>query len=183
MMFSFKEPEVSKKCNIVESSKLRKFDYKNVTNLCLIGSGTFGEVFRGTYRGEDNVIKKTLANGANASKRLVKEAQIIEKCAACPNIVDFKGICSGPLCLMLSYEVFSFRPFNCNFETSSFDKLLVFLDQNDFSGNSFNLVTQTAIQVANGVKFLHELGWFCFIHKRISIRTPLPWTPKGICIA
>ena len=87
MMFSFKEPEVSKKCNIVESSKLRKFDYKNITNLCLIGSGTFGEVFRGTFRGEDIVIKKTLANGANASKRLVKEAQIIEKCAACPNIV------------------------------------------------------------------------------------------------
>ena len=65
----------------VENSALPKFLMSDVSDLRLIGSGTFGDVCKGRYHGEDVVVKKLKLGDPNCRSRLVKEGTIIEKCA------------------------------------------------------------------------------------------------------
>ena len=108
----------------VERSKLRKFLMSDVSDLRLIGSGTFGDVSRGRYMGEDIVVKKLKPIDRKCRPRLVKEATIIEKCSNSPNIVSFVGVCSSPIAMMLRYEEFAFKAFRGR-QCCRFFKLLI----------------------------------------------------------
>ena len=79
---------LSLKETLNEDSGLPKFSFEETVLEELIGNGSFGEVFKATYRGDTVVIKKLLA-GSGSYKGLLKEAKLLHAVKGHQDIVDF----------------------------------------------------------------------------------------------
>ena len=91
-----------------------------------------------TERGSGNsrekvVVKKALGEDLEDKKNFVKEARILRDLQH-PNIVNFKGICTTPVALILEYAYFDFMPFGMNSKVSSLSGFLATLNDYDCAG-------------------------------------------------
>eukprot|EP01119_Soliformovum_irregulare_P005868 TRINITY_DN1760_c0_g1_i2.p1 TRINITY_DN1760_c0_g1~~TRINITY_DN1760_c0_g1_i2.p1 ORF type:complete len:862 (-),score=148.81 TRINITY_DN1760_c0_g1_i2:78-2663(-) len=73
-----------------------------ISEATLLGSGAFGVVYRGSYRGRDVAVKKVKGDTIDESKLLefVDEAQIMSKLSPHPNVVTLIGIVARPFCIV-----------------------------------------------------------------------------------
>eukprot|EP00727_Mastigamoeba_balamuthi_P006829 m51a1_g2767 putative tyrosine (836) ;mRNA; r:999894-1003775 len=106
----------------------------------LVGEGSFGTVFRGTWRGNTVAIKQLRNAGDLNAKELLREIEVME-CIRSPYIVGFFGaaITSSQVCLVTEY-----------IENGSLTAIM----------RKYNLSTQYKLlvssNVASGMKFLHQ---------------------------
>ncbi|RLN88630.1 hypothetical protein BBJ28_00018053, partial [Nothophytophthora sp. Chile5] len=106
-------------------------------------SGSFGEVYRGTWRGSKVVIKCVNVNSSEDRRAFLREATIWHK-ARHPHIVSFFGACH------LSRPCF----FICEEATNG--NLVDYLDKVKKAGRS--LVWRKLHEAALGLQFLHQSG-------------------------
>ena len=88
------------------------FQYDDVSDMSMIGQGSFGKIYQGIY-GEEKVVVKVLEDVDNED--ICQEAKFLDKLAH-PNIVQFKGICLEEEGIMLEYMVFDLKPYGVNVE-------------------------------------------------------------------
>ena len=148
------------------NSELNIFSMKNVKDKVLIGRGSFGEVFKAAYFQKTVVVKNILGNSwDNVGRQFMKEASLIKHCES-PHIVAIYGISYEPLALMLSYEAFSFHPFekSAKIMVYSLDKFLEYVNTFDARGMEA-FIPEIAKQVAAGTWHMHNLGKvFCILY-------------------
>ena len=144
-----------KKSQIPHSSLLGlpTFDYRDVTANTLIGSGSFGKVFHGKYKGRDIALKE-LADAEE--KDVIKEARFLTKLKH-PNLVDFHGICVHRKALMLEYAYFDLTLFGLKKGVSSLDELLLEISSHSIEGFE-HLVPHIAGEITSGLMYLHDRG-------------------------
>ena len=164
-MLGFKLPERGKiSCEDAYFDDLPKFNMDDVKDQVLIGSGTFGDVFRGLHSGKDVVVKKLKGMHSRQAKLLSKEAKLIQNCSGSNFIVELEGISTQPLALMLPFEVFKFKPVDgaSSVEISALNKFLEFVDEFNLAGME-NYIPIICRQVAEGVKHMHKQGNYTYI--------------------
>eukprot|EP00026_Physarum_polycephalum_P000443 Phypoly_transcript_00444.p1 GENE.Phypoly_transcript_00444~~Phypoly_transcript_00444.p1 ORF type:complete len:909 (-),score=141.61 Phypoly_transcript_00444:1068-3794(-) len=130
-----------------------KIDFSSVEILDLIGSGSFGHVYRGTYRGADVAIKKLKHQNMDKKQlqEFTQEAAIMVGLRH-PNILLFMGVCLEPAKLCIITELMS--------RGSLYDLLR---DQN--MEIPFNLSVRMAIDCLKGLQFIHSAG---FVHRDLK---------------
>ncbi|PIK47545.1 hypothetical protein BSL78_15597 [Apostichopus japonicus] len=126
------------------------FNYNDVTACRLIGAGSFGEVFLGSYKKEEVVLKVLPQIG---EKELIKEARFLHFLRH-NNLVQFKAMCLAENALMMEYVTFSFSMFGKEKSVSSLDGLLTELNKNNLDGFE-HLIPCIAVQVVDGLRYLH----------------------------
>jgi serine/threonine protein kinase len=134
---------------------VRSFNFKDVQQIPrydlqynkeeLLGKGSFSKVYRGVLEGRVVAIKKLILNTLTPDliKDVQREVGIMERCNHCAQIVNLIGvtIAEGFNALILEHM-----------EKGSLDKLLYDKEQE----LSWPLRYKIALDVAKGLKFLHE---------------------------
>ena len=89
----------------VETELMTKLHYDDVLCDKQIGEGSFGVVFKGTFRGNEVAVKKMKEIGATADslEEFEKEVEMLDK-FRCEQIVHFYGACFIPNHIMLVTE-------------------------------------------------------------------------------
>ena len=64
------------------------------------------------------VVKKWISADEETKKSLIKDARLLQNLRRA-NVVEFKGICTDQLSLLLEYAYFDFSPFGCDIQTNS----------------------------------------------------------------
>ena len=168
---AFALPLLKPKANDV--SDLPLFDFQKFFNKEEIGKGGFGAVFTADYypRGSGNspervVVKKALGEDLEDKKNFVKEARILRDLQH-PKIVNFKGICTTPVALILEYAYFHFMPFGMNSKVSSLSGFLATLNDYDCAGfDDPRIFLGICKDIATGLQYLH--------HKNVAHRDLKP---------
>ena len=157
----------------IDVSDLPLFDFQKFFNKEEIGKGGFGAVFTADYYPHGNgnspekvVVKKALGEDLEDKKNFVKEARILRDLQH-PNIVNFKGICTTPVALILEYAYFDFMPFGMNSKVSSLSGFLATLNDYDCAGfDDPRIFLGICKDIATGLQYLH--------HKNVAHRDLKP---------
>ena len=132
------------------------FSYKNLVDKEEIGVGAFAVVFRAKLTDESKVVVKNLISADKETKKsLIKEARFLQNLRDA-NVVEFKGICTDQLSLLLEYAYFDFSPFGCDIQTHSLAEFLAVCEQSSCDGMNVAVLTHAAFDVASGLKYLHQ---------------------------
>jgi serine/threonine protein kinase len=124
-----------------------------------LGSGSFGEVRKGTWQRTTVAVKTINGNAVENKKILVKfheESSIMSKLRH-PNVVQFLGVCIHPPMLLMEFMQ----------RGSLYD-----IVQNKKMDLHWTLIIQIAMDAANGMNFLH-LNKPPIIHKDLKSRNLL----------
>jgi len=89
----------------LEDSKVLQIKPEELVLEQNIGSGSFGEVWRGKWRSSDAAIKQVKSDlmDDNGISEFWKEANLVGKLRPHNNIVLFFGVCLQPLCLVFEF--------------------------------------------------------------------------------
>jgi serine/threonine protein kinase/ABC-type branched-subunit amino acid transport system substrate-binding protein len=143
-----------------------RIDFKSLTVGTLIGSGSFGHVYCGEYRGADVAIKKLKVPKMNKQQldEFLQEAAVMVGLRH-PNIVLFMGVCVDPpeLCIITEFMM----------RGSLYDVL-----HNDKLQLPFPLLRSMIIDVLKGLQFIHSAG---IIHRDLkspNLLVDKNWTIK-----
>lgn len=132
-----------------------------------IGTGCFGEVFYGTYMGQE-VAVKTLKQGTMSPQAFLDEAVIMRRCRH-PRLVPLYGVCSKaePLLIITEYM--------------SKGSLLEYL-RNNIEGKNLKLpdLIDMAYQIANGMAYLESMK---LIHRDLAARNILVAENRDVKVA
>ena len=79
------------------------------------------------------VAKKWMSADEETKKSLIKEARLLQNLRHA-NVVEFKGICTDQLSLLLEYAYFDFMPFGRDIETHSLAEFLAVCEQSSCDG-------------------------------------------------
>ncbi|XP_022793672.1 cyclin-dependent kinase 9-like [Stylophora pistillata] len=128
-----------------------------------IGRGSYGAVSTAEHnpRGSGNspekvVVNKVLGGDLEDKRNFVKEARILRELQLL-NIVEFTGICTTPVALILEYAYFDFMPFAMNSRVSSLSGFLAALNDYDCAGFDDPLIfSGISKDIANGLQYLHH---------------------------
>ena len=101
------------------------------------------------------VVKKLISADEETKKSLIKEARLLQNLRHA-NVVEFKGICTDQLSLLLEYAYFDFSPFGCDIQTHSLAEFLAVCEQSSCDGMNVAVFTHAAFDVASGLKYLHQ---------------------------
>ena len=101
------------------------------------------------------VVKKLISADEETKKSLIKEARLLQNLRHA-NVVEFKGICTDQLSLLLEYTYFVFSPFGCDIQTHSLAEFLAVCEQSSCDGMNVAVFTHAAFDVASGLKYLHQ---------------------------
>ena len=136
--------------------ELPLFSYKSLVDKEEIGVGAFAVVFTAKLPDKSKVVvKKLISVDEETKKSLIKEARLLQKLRHA-NIVEFKGICTDQLSLLLEYVYFDFSPFGCDIQAHSLAEFLVVCEQSSCDGMNVAVFTHAAFDVASGLKYLHQ---------------------------
>lgn len=143
-----------------------KIDFKSLAIGALIGSGSFGHVYSGEYRGADVAIKKLKHQKMTKSQleEFQQEAAVMVGLRH-PNIVLFMGVCVDPPELCIITEFMS--------RGSLYDVL-----HNDKLQLPFPLLRNMIVDVLKGLQFIHSAG---IIHRDLkspNLLVDKNWTIK-----
>ena len=110
------------------------FSYKNLVDKEEIRVGALAVVFPAKLPDESKVVVKNWISADKETKKsLIKEVQLLQNlCHA--NVVEFKGICTDQLSLLLEYAYFDFSPFGCDIQTHSLAEFLAVCKQSSCDG-------------------------------------------------
>lgn len=158
-------PKPKLRCWPDRSDELERSEIKLIKK---IGTGCFGEVYYGCYKGEVNVAIKTLKQGTMSPQAFLDEAVIMRKCRH-SNLVPLYGVCSQEEPLLIVTE------FMCN------GSLLEYL-RNNPEGKSLKLfdLMDMASQIAYGMKYLEDMK---LIHRDLAARNILVGENKVVKVA
>ena len=132
------------------------FSYKNLVDKEEIGVGAFAVVFTAKLPDKSKVVVKKLTSADEETKKsLIKEAPLFQNLRHA-NVVEFKGIRTDQLSLLLEYAYFDFSPFGCDIQTHSLAEFLAFCEQSSCDGMNVAVFTHAALDVASGLKYLHQ---------------------------
>ena len=130
------------------------FSYKNLVDKEEIGVGAFAVVFPAKLTDESKVVVKNLISADKETKKsLIKEARFLQNLRDA-NVVEFKGICTDQLSLLLEYAYFDFSPFGCDIQTHNLAEFLAVCEQSVWL--RWDECCSTAFDVASGLKYLHQ---------------------------
>ena len=136
--------------------ELSIFSYKNLVDKEEIRVGAFAVVFPAKLPDESKVVVKNWISADKDTKKfLIKEARLLQNLRH-TNVVEFKGICTDQLSLLLEYAYFDFSPFGCDIQTHSLAEFLVVCKQSKCDGMNVAVLTHAAFEVASGLKYLHQ---------------------------
>lgn len=154
---AFKLPSIKSKTKPDSLEGIANFKFRELTDKDEIGHGGFGTVYTARYRGQTVVIKKFLNQSAEGVKCFEKEAKLLASVKH-PNIVNFRAASTNPYSIMLNLEVFDFKPFNQESKAYSLDGFLSFIDRIDEVPAFASIFPKVAIDIANGLQYLHSIG-------------------------
>ena len=118
--------------------------------------GAFAVVFPAKLPDESKVVVKVWISADKETKKsLIKEARLLQNLRHA-NVVEFKGVCTDQLSLLLEYEYFDFSPFGCDIQTHSLAEFLAVCEQSSCDGMNVAVFTHAAFDVASGLKYLHQ---------------------------
>ena len=138
------------------------FSYKNLVDKEEIGVGAFAVVFTAKLPDKSKVVvKKWISADEETKKSLIKEARLLQNLRHA-NVVEFKGICTDQLSLLLEYAYFDFSPFGCDSQTHSLAEFLAVCEQSSCDGMNVAVFAHAAFDVASGLKYLHQNNC-CFL--------------------
>eukprot|EP00112_Aurelia_sp_Birch-Aquarium-sp1_P019677 Seg492.9 transcript_id=Seg492.9/GoldUCD/mRNA.D3Y31 product="Proto-oncogene tyrosine-protein kinase ROS" protein_id=Seg492.9/GoldUCD/D3Y31 len=120
----FRPPQLPKAINKAHDAQSYKgipcFKWQEFDSKILIGSGSYGEVYRGSYQKQLFVVK--VLNDAE-TKDFIKEVRFHNNLKD-PNLVGFKAMCLSNKAIMLEYVCFDLQMFGGDGKVSSLDALL-----------------------------------------------------------
>eukprot|EP00794_Sanderia_malayensis_P007312 gene7313-8130_t len=122
-----------------------------------LGSGQFGTVYEGTWKGNRNIAIKMMKEGTMSEDDFIEEAKAMSKFYH-KNLVKLYGVCS------------KFRPIYIVTELMSNGSLLVYLRNNRMLLDKANILTSIIFQVVCAMKYLEEE---LFIHRDLAARNCL----------
>ena len=93
-----------------------------------IGVGAFAVVFTAKLPDKSKVVRKWMSADEETKKSLIKEARLLQNLRHA-NVVEFKGICTDQLSLLLEYAYFDCSPFGCDMQTHSHAEFLAVCEQ------------------------------------------------------
>ena len=132
------------------------FSYKNLIDKEEIGVGAFAVVFTAKLPEKSKVVvKKLISADEETKKSLIKEARLLQNLRHA-NVVEFKGICTDQLSLLLEYAYFDFSPFGCDIQTHSLAEFLTVCEQSSCDGMNVAVFAHAAFDVASDLKYLHQ---------------------------
>ena len=132
------------------------FSYKNLVDEEEIGVGAFAVIFTAKLPDKSKVVvKKLISADEETKKSLIKEARLLQNLRHA-NVVEFKGICTDQLSLLLEYAYFDFRPFGCDIQTHNLAEFLAVCEESSCDGMNVAVFTHAAFDVAPGLKYLHQ---------------------------
>ena len=133
------------------------FSYKNFSiKRKLESAHIFAVVFTAKLPDKSKVVVKKLISADEETKKyLIKEARLLQNLRHA-NVVEFKGICTDQLSLLLEYTYFDFSPFGCDIQTHSLAEFLAVCEQSSCDGMNVAVFTHAAFYVASGLKYLHQ---------------------------
>ena len=130
-----------------------------------IGVCAFAVVFTAKLSDKSKVVRKWMSADEESKKSLIKEARLLQNLRHA-NVVEFKGICTDQLSLLLEYAYFDFSPFGCDIQTHSRAEFLAVCEQSSCDGMNVAAFIHAAFDVASGLKYLHQNN-SCF-HQRLK---------------
>ena len=86
------------------------------------------------------------------------------------NVVEFKGICTDQLSLLLEYAYFDFSPFGCDIQTNSLAEFLAVCEQSSCDGMNVAVFTHAAFDIASGLMYLHQNNSLILQSKMLLIK-------------
>eukprot|EP00049_Salpingoeca_infusionum_P023142 m.10570 g.10570 ORF g.10570 m.10570 type:complete len:654 (+) comp5587_c0_seq1:251-2212(+) len=134
-----------------------ELDPKDIQFIKTLGSGQFGVVKEGLYKGQLPVAVKMMKEGSMPEEDFVAEAQVM-KSFRHKNLVELHGVCT------------SVRPIYIVTELMCNGCLLDYLRENPKMIDSPEILHYMSVQVASAMVFLEEHG---FIHRDLAARNCL----------
>ena len=152
---SFKVPTLVKKRKTCHGHGLPMFDWKNVTNERKLGVGSFGSIYLANYGERNVVVKKLRGESADAKRRFLKEAEMLNAINH-QNIPNFFGFSDAPSGLTMEYVAFDFAPFGLDKTVSTLEDFYPFVNC-EFDFESFDdVITVCLRDVVIGLNFLDQ---------------------------
>ena len=126
-----------------------------------IGGGTFGDVYTCVVDGKEKMALKKMVNSDVYDEQMIqlwkKEIQLLHRLDH-KNVIKFHGVCEELFAILLELAVFDFKLFGHEKRLSSLKDFLGHVDSH-FNFDRFEkLPIYIASDIANGLKYLHELG-------------------------
>ena len=137
----------------MSSKQSLTFQYVDVSDMPVIGQGSFGKIYQGIYDAEE-VVVKVLEDVDNED--ICQEAKFLDKLAH-PNIRQLKGICLEEGGIMLEYMVVDLKPYGVNVEVHNLSDLIKNLSRPNCRGYK-NLITDAEQGTLDGLTYLHSRG-------------------------
>ncbi|CAH3190164.1 unnamed protein product, partial [Porites evermanni] len=137
-----------------------------------IGQGAFGDVYTTDYRRHEekhpSPVESQFHDLKDKQQKTSKTRKIFDlRDLQHPNIVNFKGICTTPVALILEYAYFDFMPFGMNSKVSSLSGFLATLNDYDCAGfDDPRIFLGICKDIATGLQYLH--------HKNVAHRDLKP---------
>jgi len=113
-------------------------------------------VEKGRFKNKDVAVKHLLDNDSEDVEKVFAKEALILKYANHENIVNLIGVCEKPIAIMMEYLEFSFVPFGTDLKANSLSSLLKIMDKNGFTSALTNLYNKIALDVINGLCYLHQ---------------------------
>lgn len=138
----------------------REIDYRELDLEQKIGAGSFGEVYKATWRGAPVAAKKIINMDDDDDEMVdefMREAAMMDLLGNHPNIVKFVGACLGPFCLVSAFCA-----------NGSLEDLLQ--KDHDLRLLSNRTLVRMAMDIGAGILHLHREG---VIHRDIAARNVL----------
>lgn len=134
-----------------------EIDRNSLQKLERLGAGTFGEVWRGTWKSNTAVAIKTLKEGTMSPEEFLAEANIMKELRH-EKLVTLYGICSDMEPIYIVTELM------CN------GSLLDYLRDSDGRHLGLRHLIDMGAQIAHGMSYLEKKG---FVHRDLAARNVL----------
>ena len=138
------------------NTSIQQFNWNELSDKDVIGSGSFGSVITAKYNGKSIVVKQLLEQHERNLRLFYKEANILHSLDD-KRIVKLHAVCQSPPAMMLELVYFDFSPFGLERRVFSLKDFINFLSSEDGAMDSFSpLFIKIAEDTARSLKYLHD---------------------------
>ena len=118
------------------NTSIQEFNWNELSDKDVIGSGSFGSVITAKYNGKSIVVKQLLEQHERNLRLFYKEANILHSLDD-KRIVKLHAVCQSPLAMMLELVYFDFSPFGLERRVFSLKDFINVLSSEDGAMDSF----------------------------------------------
>ena len=135
------------------NKSIQQFNWNELSDKDVIGSGSFGSVITAKDNGKSIVVKQLLEQHERNLRLFYKEANILHSLDN-KRIVKLHAVCQSPPAMMLELD---FSPFGLERRVFSLKDFINFLSSEDGAMDSFSpLFLKIAEDTARSLKYLHD---------------------------